>query len=166
MGRLRRCVRWVVRGRAAGLRARLSARLRRAWAGATHHDPPPAPPVSTVEREPALPGSDVCDVAALAPGQIAEFVVDGVPVAVANVDGAFFAVSNVCPHAGGPIGDGALEGYVVACPLHGWRFDVRTGACDVAPSARLEVYAARAVAGRVRVDVPARPRDPEVAPGV
>ncbi|MFQ5694126.1 MAG: Rieske (2Fe-2S) protein [Nitrospinota bacterium] len=49
------------------------------------------------------------------------------PVAVFNVDGALFAVNNICPHMGGPIGSGKLNGTVVTCPYHHMRFDVRTG---------------------------------------
>jgi nitrite reductase/ring-hydroxylating ferredoxin subunit len=48
-------------------------------------------------------------------------------VAVANAEGKFYAFGNICPHAGGPIGDGFLEGCVVECPWHAARWDVRTG---------------------------------------
>jgi nitrite reductase/ring-hydroxylating ferredoxin subunit len=49
-------------------------------------------------------------------------------LAVFNVDGQFFAISNECAHRGGPLGEGPLDGHVVMCPWHAWRFDVRTGA--------------------------------------
>lgn len=49
-------------------------------------------------------------------------------LAVFNVDGQFFAIDNRCVHRGGPLGEGPLEGHVVMCPWHAWRFDVRTGA--------------------------------------
>ena len=52
-----------------------------------------------------------------------------VEVAVFNVGGQFFAIDNACSHRGGPLGEGLLEGSVVECPWHGFRFDVRTGAC-------------------------------------
>ena len=48
-------------------------------------------------------------------------------VAVANAEGKFYAFGNICPHAGGPIGDGFLEGCVVECPWHAAQWDVRTG---------------------------------------
>jgi len=44
-----------------------------------------------------------------------------------NVDGELFALSNFCPHAGGYLQYGPLEGYILECPLHYWPFDVRTG---------------------------------------
>ena len=57
-------------------------------------------------------------------------VVDAGPdtLAVFNVDGQFFALDNRCVHRGGPLGEGPLDGHVVMCPWHAWRFDVRTGA--------------------------------------
>jgi nitrite reductase/ring-hydroxylating ferredoxin subunit len=48
-------------------------------------------------------------------------------VAVAQAEGKFYAFGNVCPHAGGPIGDGFLEGCIVECPWHAAQWDVRTG---------------------------------------
>src|ERR1700744_426372 len=48
-------------------------------------------------------------------------------VALANAEGKFYAFGNICPHAGGPIGDGFLEGCVVECPWHAAQWDVRTG---------------------------------------
>ncbi|MBV9359631.1 MAG: Rieske 2Fe-2S domain-containing protein [Chloroflexi bacterium] len=62
------------------------------------------------------------------PGQVRLVVVDGRAWAVANVDGSFFAVDNNCPHNGGPLAKGALEGRVLTCPWHGWRWDVASGA--------------------------------------
>ena len=45
-------------------------------------------------------------------------------IALFNVDGTFYALDGVCPHQGGPLGQGTLEGCIVTCPWHGWQFDV------------------------------------------
>lgn len=63
----------------------------------------------------------------IAPGTIGEFQVDGKGVAVANVAGKFYAISNTCLHRGGPLGQGSLDGKVVMCPWHAWQYDVTTG---------------------------------------
>jgi 3-phenylpropionate/trans-cinnamate dioxygenase ferredoxin component len=60
-------------------------------------------------------------------GAIREFQVDGKTLAIANVDGNFFAIDNTCLHRGGPLGQGALSGKVVTCPWHAWQYDVTTG---------------------------------------
>jgi nitrite reductase/ring-hydroxylating ferredoxin subunit len=52
------------------------------------------------------------------------------PIALFNVGDRFYAINYICPHMGGPLGEGKLTGYVVACPWHGWTFDVRTGLPD------------------------------------
>jgi nitrite reductase (NADH) small subunit/3-phenylpropionate/trans-cinnamate dioxygenase ferredoxin subunit len=99
----------------------------------------------------------VADVTELADGEVMEVRVDGsgpMVLALARIDGEFHAVSNSCPHAGGPIGDGDVDGTQVRCPLHGWGFDVRDGVCDVDPALRLAVFATRVRDGRVEVEVP------------
>ncbi len=77
---------------------------------------------------------------ALKPGKIVEVIIGGTAVAVANVDGTFYACTNSCPHAEGPLGDGALEGSVVTCPYHGWKFDLKTGASLTNPGVTLKTY--------------------------
>ena len=67
-------------------------------------------------------------------------VVLGHPVAVFHLGDGFFAVSNVCLHRGGPVGEGTLDGSVVTCPMHGWEYDVRTGKNVANPEARLRTY--------------------------
>jgi nitrite reductase (NADH) small subunit len=58
----------------------------------------------------------------------------GKPVALFNVDGTFYAISDTCAHRGGPLGEGELEGRIVTCPWHGWRYDVTTGTNELNPS--------------------------------
>jgi nitrite reductase/ring-hydroxylating ferredoxin subunit len=65
-------------------------------------------------------------------GTMKAFPVGGSDVLVANCDGAFYAVSNTCTHMGGRLSQGRLDGIAIECPLHGARFDVRTGA-NMAP---------------------------------
>lgn len=45
-------------------------------------------------------------------------------------DGTLFAVDGTCPHKGGPLADGMVVGRQVVCPLHAFRFEAGTGACD------------------------------------
>ena len=61
------------------------------------------------------------------PGTGRTVEVKGTWIALFNVDGLFYAVDNTCPHAGGPLGEGYLDGHIVECPWHGWRFNVKTG---------------------------------------
>ncbi len=56
-----------------------------------------------------------------------EIVLNGVAVAIFNVDGVFHAVQHECPHQGGPLAEGSLQGTVVTCSWHQWQFDVATG---------------------------------------
>jgi 3-phenylpropionate/trans-cinnamate dioxygenase ferredoxin subunit len=51
----------------------------------------------------------------------------GAGVAIFNVDGTFYAVSDTCTHADASMADGYLEGEEIECPLHGARFCLKTG---------------------------------------
>lgn len=60
-------------------------------------------------------------------GEGREFVVEGRIVAVFRLENEFHALDGICPHAGGPLAKGKLNGNVVTCPWHGWQFDVTSG---------------------------------------
>lgn len=61
----------------------------------------------------------------------------GCVLALFNIEGTFHAIENSCPHRGGPLGEGVVQGHLVICPWHGWEFDVKTGRCPRIPSARV-----------------------------
>jgi len=93
------------------------------------------------------------------PGATATVDVDGFPVALANVEGTFYAFQNLCPHQGTSLGGRPLvEGCHVVCPQHSSKYDVTTGRC-IEPSTLdgfaqdLMTFRARVVDGVVQVDV-------------
>lgn len=53
--------------------------------------------------------------------------VDDTVVVLFHVGGRFYCIDDVCTHDGGPLGEGRLCGYAIACPRHGAQFDIRTG---------------------------------------
>ena len=62
----------------------------------------------------------------------------GQEVCLANVDGKYYAIGNVCTHEEGPLDQGRLEEYEVECPWHGSRFNIRTGQVMLGPASRPE----------------------------
>ena len=56
-------------------------------------------------------------------------LLNGMELALYNIEGRFFAIENFCPHKGAPLADGNVCGNTVECDWHGWRFDLRTGEC-------------------------------------
>ena len=70
--------------------------------------------------------------------QMKEVQIDGQDICIANVDGKYYAIGNVCTHEGGPLADGRLEGYEVECPWHQSKFDVRTGEVTSPPASESE----------------------------
>lgn len=53
--------------------------------------------------------------------------IDGKPIAVFNIAGAYYAIADVCSHDDGPVAEGDLYEHEIECPRHGARFDVRNG---------------------------------------
>lgn len=90
----------------------------------------------------------------LAPGRCTELVLNGRPVALFNVDGRYFATTNICLHRGGPLGQGTLSGHEVMCPWHAWTWDVRNGENTANPSLKMETYETKVEDGMVLVRVP------------
>ncbi|HEY7520314.1 MAG TPA: Rieske 2Fe-2S domain-containing protein [Methylomirabilota bacterium] len=80
----------------------------------------------------------------------------GTAVVVVRVGDGVYACGAVCAHQGGPLAEGKVTGTRLACPWHGWMYDVRTGDC-VFPrrGARVPTYPAGVETGEVWVDVPA-----------
>jgi nitrite reductase/ring-hydroxylating ferredoxin subunit len=80
----------------------------------------------------------VADTKDIQPSQMKEVEVNSEKACLANVEGKYYAISNVCTHLGGPLAQGKLEGYEVQCPWHGSRFDIRTGKVARPPAMRSE----------------------------
>lgn len=78
---------------------------------------------------------------------------NGKRVALFNVGGEFHAVDGVCPHQGGPLGEGILRGSVVTCPWHFWQFDVVKGHAPEFPEATIPKYRVRVDGSDVLVEV-------------
>ena len=80
----------------------------------------------------------VADTKDIQSSQMKAVEVTGEKICVANVEGKYYAVGNVCTHVGGPLAEGTLEGYEIECPWHGSKFDVRTGEVARGPARRPE----------------------------
>ena len=83
-----------------------------------------------------MPWVKVGSVSQFAPDTVTEVMVGEQPYAICNVEGTITALSGICPHRGGPLGQGQLEGVWVICPWHAWEWDCRTGALLGDPSRR------------------------------
>jgi len=85
----------------------------------------------------------VATVGEIPEGAIKPIVVHDKPMALAHVEGGFYAVNAVCPHRGGPLAEGTLAGCVLTCPWHGWTFDVRNGLADHPGGHSISAYEVR-----------------------
>jgi nitrite reductase (NADH) small subunit len=86
------------------------------------------------------------------PGKVREAEAEGVAVCLANLKGELSALDNRCPHRGGPLGQGWIEGESVVCPWHSWSFNVRTGQAEY-PEERVAVFPLKVEDGAVLIDI-------------
>lgn len=93
----------------------------------------------------------VAEADSLPPGHGRTVHAKGRTFAVYNQDGQFYAIDDQCPHRGGTLGAGCLENGQVYCPLHGWVFDLRTGACLSNPALPVRSYPTRVQNGKVEI---------------
>ena len=68
------------------------------------------------------------------------FTVKGKRIAIFNDGGIFYALDNACAHALGPLGRGRVKNGLVSCPVHGYAYDVKTGACQTDPRLHVTSY--------------------------
>jgi 3-phenylpropionate/trans-cinnamate dioxygenase ferredoxin subunit len=88
------------------------------------------------------------------PGEVRVFESDFDHVAVCNVDGAFYAIEDLCTHDDGPLGEGTLDGCAILCPRHGALFDVRSGAVLRAPAVTpVRTYPLKVEDGQILVEL-------------
>ncbi len=118
-----------------------------------------------MSAEVAIEHATALSLSELPPGTSTAVKAFGTTVAIFNVEGRLFAVSNHCPHHGGPLCHGRIsgtalpsrpyeyrygrEGRVLVCPWHGWEFDIESGQTMFDPSVRVSVYEARVENGEI-----------------
>src|SRR3989304_2661244 len=76
----------------------------------------------------------------------------GKVLALFNVGGTFYVLDNPCLHRGGPLGEGELEGTIVTCPWHGWRWDVAPGANTNNPAVKVACFPVKVDGGSIFVE--------------
>ena len=76
----------------------------------------------------------------LASGEAKAVSVRGREIALFNLDGTFYALDNFCPHQGGPLAEGYIEGNTVTCPWHAWCFDIRTGKMSIGDLGLIDTF--------------------------
>jgi nitrite reductase/ring-hydroxylating ferredoxin subunit len=94
----------------------------------------------------------VLELTDLPPGKGVLVSLDGRDVALFRRGADILAIGNDCPHQGGSLCDGWVEGDIVICPLHGWEFDVRSGACMTVPGEAVARYAATVEGGSIYLE--------------
>lgn len=95
----------------------------------------------------------VASLSDLPPGSSRCVEAGGKEIAIHNVEGRIYACSNICPHQGGPMADGILDGTSIVCPWHAWAFDLESGCSPVNPRIRIDLFAVKIENGEIFVNV-------------
>src|SRR5260221_13948750 len=94
----------------------------------------------------------VCSIDDITPGKPTKADPGGQALLVAKVGDKVHACSRVCLHRGGDLSEGELDGAVVTCPIHHWKYDVTTGACVQVPQMVLKTFPVSIENNEVLVD--------------
>ena len=95
---------------------------------------------------------DVGPVSDIPPGESICVKVRADVVAVFNCDGSFYAISDMCPHAGAPLSQGFVEGTRITCAWHGWSFEMAPEKCRQPDG--IDRYPVVVEDGMVKIEVP------------
>ncbi len=96
----------------------------------------------------------VAERSAVAPETVIGVTVGELDIAIYHVDGQFYATDNICPHADAYLNYGCLRGDVIECPVHGARFEIKTGkGRGDAPFGHLKKFAVRVLGDEIQVDI-------------
>lgn len=96
-------------------------------------------------------------VADVAPGTGKAVIVGEREIALFNVEGRFYALDNTCPHQGGPLAEGWLDGAVVTCPWHAWTFKLSDGKMTLGEFASVDTFEVRVEGDDVRISRTPKP---------
>ena len=100
-----------------------------------------------------MPYHPVPEAKDLAPGKGLTVAVGERRVAVFNLAGKLYAIDDTCPHVGAPLGGGWVDGERVACPMHGWEFDIKTGKGLTVPGCSVAKYEVREEEGEIQISI-------------
>ncbi len=100
----------------------------------------------------------VAAVADVAPDSAVCVTVDGRDIGIFHVDGNFYAIDNTCPHQGGPLNEGFIEGTRVTCPWHSWCFNLTDGTMTLGDFDAIDTFDVRIDGGTIGVARAPRPR--------
>lgn len=138
-----------------GFRSRIKAKLSQRLRG--EDSPSPATPTQapTSAPLPTQPSADgfvaVARQDQISVGKGRTVVFGSEPVAVFHTATGWYAIDDACTHEDAPLGEGGLDGDVVICPYHDWRYDLRTGACETDPARPVGCFGIRVIDGIVWV---------------
>jgi nitrite reductase/ring-hydroxylating ferredoxin subunit len=79
----------------------------------------------------------------------------GERIALFRLDDTYYAIGDTCPHRGGPLSDGMIDGTTVTCPWHGAEFDICTGKNLCPPAARpVAAFPVRVEGDEIQIELP------------
>jgi nitrite reductase/ring-hydroxylating ferredoxin subunit len=109
---------------------------------------------------------DVCAAADIAENRGRTVCLSGERVAIFRYDGKVSAVSNVCKHQNGPLGEGKIVGGCIVCPWHGYEYEPASGRAPAPFTERLPTFSVRVIRGRVLVNPVSHPPGTHVEPAL
>jgi nitrite reductase/ring-hydroxylating ferredoxin subunit len=100
------------------------------------------------------PWHRACSVKELSDAEPHGVTISNVPVAIFKIDDVCYATHNVCTHAYALLSEGFVEDHIIECPLHGAKYDIRTGKCLAVADSDLATFPVKVIDGDVFINLP------------
>ena len=95
----------------------------------------------------------VAETKEIAHGERKRIEVNGQRITIFNIDNIYYAINDTCPHKGtAPLIRGTLDGLFIRCPNHGYRFDLKTGECNIDSTFNTKVYSVKIEENSILID--------------
>ncbi|HEY6376931.1 MAG TPA: Rieske (2Fe-2S) protein [Edaphobacter sp.] len=96
---------------------------------------------------------EVASLEQLPPREGTVVTIEGKDIGLFSVDGVIYAMDNACPHQGVSLGTSKLNGKIVTCRGHGWKYDVTTGSTLSSPGYGVAAYPVKVLDGKIMVAI-------------
>ena len=96
----------------------------------------------------------IAEIEEIPSGERKRIEIDGQRISIFNIDNTYYEINDTCPHKGtAPLIRGKLDGIAIKCPNHGYRFDLKTGECNIGSDLNTIVYPIKVEGNTILIDI-------------
>ena len=96
----------------------------------------------------------ICDLSEIPNGSTKKFEINDEEITICNINNQIFAINDNCSHDEASLQEGFIDGYEIECPMHGAKFDIRTGEVTCLPAvSQIKTYNIKINNGAIELEI-------------